>query len=190
MYGPNTPCKRCSDYGLECKYEYALGEQPASPSPTPSLLSSPEYNPRNPAVRPDSGASRPYRAGADSSCTTSQGFRAPSDTSFISPSHSGNLQPPFARAGASPLANAYGVLHQGNTYPDLGTNSHPSQGFNGPFATTGRTAGSYIGNPYDTPQFNPIPGQSNSFGALSDSHRGQGPVGLAQQMSPGKYVQP
>jgi hypothetical protein len=198
VHGPNTTCKRCSEYGLECKYELPLGQRPASPSstasipsssPPPSLQSSPQYNRQNPPVRSNPGASWSHRGGIGTNRTTSRDFLAPFDASFVSPSHSGNVQPSVARTATSPSTNAYGVLHQGNIYPNVGTSSfYPPQGFADPFTITDRGASPRVGSPFVAPHFNPLQGGNNSVGGLSYRHSGQGPMDFTQPTPTTTYV--
>ncbi|KIM90699.1 hypothetical protein PILCRDRAFT_811159 [Piloderma croceum F 1598] len=185
--GPNTTCQRCSDYGLECKYEYAIGQQPDSPSPSVSASSpSPppshslfQYNRRNPSARSGAGPSLPYRGDASANRSTTHNFLSPFNTSYLSPSHSGHLPPSTGRVDTSPLTNTHGALHQGNIYPNIGTNPFLSQGFTGPLATTATIP--YLGSPSFAPQFGQQQVGNNSSGGLTHSYNGQGPMNFAQQ---------
>ena len=194
MQGPNTTCHRCSDYGLECKYEYLIGQRSpsptvfaSSPSPPPSHQSSPHYNRRNPSVRSGAGTSWSHREDTTNR-TASHGFLALSDASYLSPSHSGDLPPSIGRARTSPLMNTHGVLHQGNIYPNMGTNPFPPQGFISPLATTEFATSPYIGSPLVAPQFGQQPGGNNSFGSLTQRHNGQEPMNFVQQTPPTTYA--
>jgi hypothetical protein len=118
----------------------------------------------------------------------SRNFLEPFDRSFVSPSHSGDLQPSITGAGTSPFTNIYGVHHQGNIYPKLETNSlYPSQGFTAPFTTA---ANRHIGDSFTTPQFDPLHGDNNSFDGSTYRHNSQHPINFAEPTPPAKYVNP
>lgn len=200
MNGPNTTCKRCSDFGLECKYETPLGQQSTSPSPTISTSSFspptshpslPQYIRGNSSVRSDPGVSWSRQGGAGIGRTASQDVLAPFDKSFALPLHSGDLQPSAPRAGTSPLTNTYGVIHQGDIYSDVGMNSlHTSQRPTRPFASAGRTASAATGPQYGALSFDPLLGRSNSFASSAFPQSGWEPMDFAQPTPPVRYVNP
>ena len=107
------------------------------------------------------------------------------------PSHSGDLQPSITGAGTSPLTNIYGVLHQGNIYPNLETNSlHPSQGFIAPFTTTNRAANRHNSDSFAAPLFDPLRGENNSYGGPTHRHNNQHFMDFAEPTPSAKYVNP
>ena len=140
-------------------------------------------------MQSDSNTPWSHRGGASTGATMSRNFL--DNMSFVSPSHSGDLQPSITEAGTSPFTNIYGVLHQGNIYPNLETNSlYPSQGFTAPSTTIDRAANHHIGGLFTAPQFDPLRGENNSFDGLTHRHNSQHPMNFAEPTPPTRYVNP
>lgn len=107
------------------------------------------------------------------------------DTYYPSPSDSDHLPSSITRPGTSPLTNPYGILHHGNIFSNMGTNTYPSQGDIGPLKTTER-----VESPFTVPRFNELSRGGNALGGLNNRQTGQELMKLAQQTPSTSYAGP